>query len=51
MNTENPKISRLLAKLIQIVEWEDRQKFIKDAKESKDLHTFLKVYRTYRKTK
>ena len=49
MNIYNPKISRLLAQLIQPLAFEDRFKFIKDAEEAKDLKTFLSNYPNYKR--
>ncbi len=49
MDISKPKISRLLAELIQPIESEDRRKFIEDAKKAKNMREFLKNYKTYKK--
>ncbi|MBD2428247.1 hypothetical protein [Phormidium sp. FACHB-1136] len=49
MDIGKPKISRLLAELIQPIEPEDRRRFIEDAKEAKDMEAFLEKYKTYKK--
>jgi hypothetical protein len=49
MNIKSPKISRLLAELIQPVIVEDRKRFIEDAQRAKNMGEFLKNYKTYKK--
>ena len=47
MNIDEPKVSRLLANLIQPVESGYRRRFIEDAQKAKNMKEFLKNYKTY----
>lgn len=44
MNINEPNTSRQLAALIQGVKEESREQFIKDAKEAKDMKSFIKHF-------
>lgn len=44
MNINEPNTSRQLAALIQGVKGEHREQFIKDAKEAKDMESFIKHF-------
>lgn len=48
MNINDPKISRMLAILIQPVVAEDRRKFIQSAEQAADMGSFVKTFKDYR---
>lgn len=48
MNINKPDTSRTLAKLIQMIVFEDRERFIEDAKKAKSLEQFAKTIGKYR---
>jgi hypothetical protein len=49
MNIEEPKVSRLLANLIQPIESGYRRRFIEDAQKAKNMKEFLGKYKNYKK--
>lgn len=49
MDIDEPKTSRLLAKMIQSVDGSYRNEFIADAIRAKNLKEFLEKYKSYKK--
>lgn len=49
MDINEPTISRMLAVLIQSVEFDDRAQFIKDAQEAKSMEAFMEGSGKYKR--
>lgn len=50
MDINEPSTSRTLAVLIQSIDFEDRAKFISDAKKAESMETFMEGMSKYRRT-
>lgn len=49
MDINEPTTSRMLAVLIQSIDFDDREKFIKDAQEAESMETFMEGSGKYKR--